>query len=64
LAPEDGTDLFATGLLNSLFAVQLVEQLEAAFGLAFGDAELRLEHFRTVESMARLVQAKLAEAAT
>lgn len=48
-------DLFATGLVTSMFAMELVVQLEADYGIAIIGGDLRLDHFRTVERMAELV---------
>ncbi|UED87986.1 acyl carrier protein [Streptomyces profundus] len=50
------TDLFATGGLSSLFAMELVVHLEKTFGIAIGGADMRLDNFRTVASMVRLVR--------
>lgn len=52
-APEE--DLFASGAVSSLFALQLVMHLEQAFGIAIGGEHLTLDNFRTVAAMAALV---------
>lgn len=48
-------DLFATGLVSSLFALQLVVHLEGSFGVTVSGAELKLDNFRTVDAMTALV---------
>ncbi|MFE7558110.1 acyl carrier protein [Kitasatospora sp. NPDC057500] len=49
------TDLFETGGLSSLFAMQLVVHLEKTYAVAVRGADLRLDNFRTVRRMAELV---------
>jgi methoxymalonate biosynthesis acyl carrier protein len=48
-------DLFASGLVSSLFALQLVVHVESAFGVSVTGADLKLDNFRTVRAMAELV---------
>jgi methoxymalonate biosynthesis acyl carrier protein len=52
---EPDEDLFASGLVSSMFAMQLVVHLEEAYGIAIVGPELKLENFRSVGAMARLV---------
>lgn len=56
----DDQDIFATGVVNSLFAMQLVMFVEKEFGIEVGDEDLTLDNFRTVDAMAQLVQRKAA----
>jgi acyl carrier protein len=49
-------DLFATGLVSSLFAKELLTHIEGAFGLTVPPEELRLDPFRTVDAMTALVR--------
>jgi methoxymalonate biosynthesis acyl carrier protein len=49
-------DLFASGLVSSMFAMELVVHLEGAHGVAIVGQDLKLENFRTVEKMAALVR--------
>ncbi len=51
----DDRDLFASGLVNSLFAMELVLFIEKTFGFAVSSAELRIDNFRTLDAMAALV---------
>ncbi|MEV4723154.1 MULTISPECIES: acyl carrier protein [Micromonospora] len=53
---EVGQDLFDSGLVNSLFAMELVVHLEQTFQIAVLGADLRLDNFRSVRSMAALVR--------
>lgn len=53
LGPED--DLFATGTVSSLFAMQLVVHVEQAYGVVVGGDDLKLDHFRSARAMAALV---------
>ncbi|GAB3878310.1 hypothetical protein GCM10029964_028800 [Kibdelosporangium lantanae] len=48
-------DLFATGLANSMFAMQLVVFLEQAFAVTVAGPDLQLSNFSTVKGMATLV---------
>jgi methoxymalonate biosynthesis acyl carrier protein len=48
-------DLFASGLVSSMFAMQLVVHLEEAYDIAIIGPELKLDHFRTVNAMTELV---------
>ncbi|GKQ36211.1 acyl carrier protein [Streptomyces sp. A012304] len=52
---ENDQDIFATGAVSSLFAMQLVVFLEKTFGVTIGGAELRLDNFRTIGTMTALV---------
>ncbi|MEU6120608.1 acyl carrier protein [Streptomyces sp. NPDC047123] len=49
------TDLFATGGVSSLFAMELVVHVENTFGIAVEGPDLRIDNFRTVNAMTELV---------
>jgi methoxymalonate biosynthesis acyl carrier protein len=51
-----GQDLFADGVITSMFAMQLVVQLEQSFDVAIVGPDLKLANFRSVAAMADLVQ--------
>jgi methoxymalonate biosynthesis acyl carrier protein len=51
----DEDDLFARGLLSSLYALQLVKFVESRFGVALADEDLDLQSFRSIDAIARLV---------
>lgn len=52
--PADA-DLFASGLVTSMFAMELVVHLEGTYSVAIVGSDLKLDNFRTVERMAALV---------
>ncbi|GLY50810.1 phosphopantetheine-binding protein [Lentzea sp. NBRC 102530] len=49
-------DLMASGLVSSMFAMQLVVYLESTFGVAVVGSDLKLDNFRSVRSMTALVE--------
>jgi methoxymalonate biosynthesis acyl carrier protein len=49
-------DLFSSGLVSSMFAMQLVVHLEESYDIAIIGPDLRLDNFRTVQKMTALVQ--------
>jgi methoxymalonate biosynthesis acyl carrier protein len=53
VAPDQ--DLFASGLVSSMFAMQLVVHLEESYEIAIIGPELKLDNFRTVQAMTGLV---------
>lgn len=53
-APVD-RDLFASGLVASLFAMELIVHLEQTYAIAIVGADLKLDNFRTIERMTALV---------
>jgi acyl carrier protein len=52
-------DLFATSMVNSLFAMQLVLFVEKEFGLAVDNEDLDYENFKSVNAIAGFVGKKL-----
>jgi methoxymalonate biosynthesis acyl carrier protein len=55
---EDDEDLFAGGLVNSLFAVQLVMWLERTYELRVSGDDLDFANFRSVSAIAEFVRRK------
>jgi acyl carrier protein len=55
----DDDDLFATGYVNSLFALELVTFVEKHFLIVIEDEELNLDNFRSVSAIASLVYRKV-----
>jgi acyl carrier protein len=53
LTPD--TDLFRGGYVNSLFAVEMVLYLEQTFKIRLADRDITPANFRTVASIAKLV---------
>jgi methoxymalonate biosynthesis acyl carrier protein len=62
-AIEDGSDLFAEGLVNSLFAMQLVTFVEREFGVVVLDEDLEVANFLSVDAICAFVTAKQKQAA-
>ncbi len=53
-------DPLAEGMLDSLATEQLVDFLEREFAIRFTDDELVPERFASIDTVARLVESKLA----
>lgn len=60
LVIEDDQDFFAQGLVNSLFAMQLVVFVEKEFGITVSDEDLDIDNFRTINAIASLIERKVA----
>ncbi len=56
---QDDEAIFELGFVNSLFAMQLVLFLEKEFSIRIDNNDLDLNHFRTINSIAELVENKL-----
>jgi methoxymalonate biosynthesis acyl carrier protein len=56
---EDHQDLFGLGLVNSMFAMQLVLMVEQRFGITIDGDDLNLDYFRSVDALTNLVTRKL-----
>ncbi|MFF4732269.1 acyl carrier protein [Streptomyces mirabilis] len=52
---EPETDLFASGVVSSLFAMELVVFVEGTFDVAVEGADLSMDNFRSVRAMSSLV---------
>ncbi|HZM77696.1 MAG TPA: acyl carrier protein [Candidatus Limnocylindrales bacterium] len=50
----DDDDMFATGYVNSLFAIQMVMWLEQRFGVEVTGSDLDIANFRSISDVARL----------
>jgi methoxymalonate biosynthesis acyl carrier protein len=48
-------DLFESGLVSSLFALELISYLERSYSVSIDGEDLRLDNFRTAETMTGLV---------
>jgi methoxymalonate biosynthesis acyl carrier protein len=51
----ESEDIFSLGYISSLFAMELVMFIEKAFAITIPNDELRIDNFRTAESMTGLV---------
>jgi methoxymalonate biosynthesis acyl carrier protein len=56
----DGDDIFATGFVNSMFAMQLVQFVETTFGFTVESDDMEIDNFRSVDAIAALVERKQA----
>ena len=59
---QDGEDLFATGYVNSMFAMQLVQFVESSFGIVCESEDLEIDNFRSIDALAAFVTRKLGAA--
>lgn len=55
IAANPDQDLFASGMVSSMFAMELVVFLEQSYGVMIIGGDLKLDNFRTVQAMTRLV---------
>jgi methoxymalonate biosynthesis acyl carrier protein len=60
--PDSGVDLLATARLDSLGVVELIMHIEKDFGMRVELEDLELENFRTIDSIAAFITARLASA--
>ena len=54
----DREDLFGSGYVTSLFAIQLVMFVEKEFAIRLESGDLTIENFRSIADIARMVVAK------
>ncbi|CAK8716914.1 Carrier domain-containing protein [Candidatus Electronema halotolerans] len=57
---DDDEDLFASGLVNSLFAMQLVLFVEKEFAVKVENEDLDYDNFRTMNAIVGFIQRKTA----
>jgi D-alanine--poly(phosphoribitol) ligase subunit 2 len=58
--PAFDTDLFETGVLDSLAFVELLLQLEREFGVTTSVDDLESDNFRTIDNIAEFVRLRAA----
>jgi len=51
----DGDDLLALGILDSLGFVELVEEVQARYGLSVDDVEITEENFGSIDAIVAFV---------
>ena len=56
--PSFDTDLFDTGVLDSLAFVELLVQLEREFGVTTSVDDLEAENFRSIASIAAFIESR------
>jgi acyl carrier protein len=59
----DDENLFETGIVNSLFAVQLMTFVERKYGIEIGMDDLDIENFKSVSATAAFIAKKTASPA-
>ncbi|HWK88481.1 MAG TPA: phosphopantetheine-binding protein [Longimicrobium sp.] len=59
----DDEDMFATGYVNSMFAMQLVQFVESAFGVTVEGDDMEIDNFRSIGAIAAFVERKRGVAA-
>jgi methoxymalonate biosynthesis acyl carrier protein len=57
-ALADNEDIFASGFVNSMFAMQLVQFVESTFGITVESDDLEIDNFRTLDAIEALVARK------
>ncbi|HEU5077330.1 MAG TPA: phosphopantetheine-binding protein [Polyangiaceae bacterium] len=54
----DTDDIFTLGIVNSMFALQLVQFVEREFDVVVDNDDLDVDNFRTIDRIADFVQRK------
>lgn len=62
-ALSDDENLFTAGIVNSLFAIELMTFVERQFGLEIGEEDLNIENFKSITATAAFVTRKSASPA-
>ncbi|MDQ6672240.1 MAG: acyl carrier protein [Chloroflexota bacterium] len=60
---DDDEDIFSSGFVNSLFAMQLVLFLEQTFAVTIDNEDLDIDNFRTIHALIGLIERKRAPVA-
>lgn len=56
---KDDDNIFELGLVNSLFAVQLVNFIEQEFDVVVDNDDLDIQNFKSVSAISALINSKL-----
>lgn len=57
---KDTDNIFEKGLVNSLFAMNLVNFIETEFDISIENTELDLDNFKDINSIVALIEKKVA----
>ena len=57
----EDTDLFETGIIHSLFAIQLVIFIEKTFHLELEEEDMTTENMKSIRTIAKLIEEKQEE---
>jgi methoxymalonate biosynthesis acyl carrier protein len=60
---DENTELFSSGIVNSLFAIQLVMYLEKTFSIEIGMDDLNMDNFNSISAICSFVENKQLAAA-
>ena len=55
---DDAANIFESGIVNSLFAIELVTFTEHEFGIIVEDEDLDIDNFQSVDALAAFVERK------
>lgn len=55
---DDETNLFDKGLVNSLFAMQLIAFLEEKYDIIVENKDIDIQNFKDVNSIVKLIESK------
>lgn len=55
---KDEDDIFSLGLVNSLFAMQLVNFIEQTYDMSINNSELDLDNFKNINAIVTLLERK------
>ena len=56
--PSADTDLFESGVVDSVSFVELLLQIETTFGIAVNLGDIEFENFRTVEKIVEFIESR------
>lgn len=56
---SDADNIFQSGFVNSLFAVQLIAYLEKEFAIKIANQDMQISNFSSVDKMVEFVEQKL-----
>jgi acyl carrier protein len=56
--PEIDEDIFTKGIVNSLFVLTIISQIETTFSVVIEDEDLELENFSSIRRMSDFVLKK------
>ena len=54
----DAEDMFSTGFVNSMFAMQLVQFVESTFSITVESEDMEIDNFRSIDAIVALVERK------
>ena len=55
---KEDEDIFATGYVNSMFAMELVLFVEKEFGIKVENEDLEFENFKSINAIAQMIERK------